>query len=231
MAQDKREIYSDIRVRTTAALCKMGDIVAMADMAYVFRDRCTEPLRKRLEAYERNPDKENEDLLAAFLNENRQEMRTAQAYMMWLVRAALYGNEKAKNLIDCCPYYKQKSYIPDKLLEGDEKARMDFWDSDSLWEIGLVDMPRGCTDCRLWYDRRRGCFVVMYVEDYIPADEYGFGAEWDYDYIYLDEFFYRLPIKKEQDIQEQLMILEKEREAFWKHPRHDAPRRKYRWRI
>lgn len=221
----------DFRMEKAAALSKMGDIVAMEELAYFFRNHCSEPLRRLLEAYEQQPDQERADAVEEFMKRAGKEGMMAQAYMMWLVRAALYGNEKAGELVDRCPYYKEKSYMPYKLLAGGEEEVIKFWDSDSLWEIGLLDMERGCTDCSFRYVRKSGCFVLTYVADYEPPDEDGFGAEWEYGHIYFDEFFCRIPVGKEEDIPEQMRILEKEREAFWNAPLHDAPNRKYRRRV
>lgn len=229
--QDVKKTRMDFGYEKLAALCKMGDIVAMADMAYFFRGRCSESLQRLLEAYERQPDQENADAVEVFLARAEKDRIMAQAYMMWLVKASLYGNERAGKLVDKCPYYKKKAYIPGGILAGDGKERVELWSSDSLCEIGLVDMERGCTDCSLYYDRKRNCFVLMYVSDYEPPDEDGFGAEWEYENIYFDEFFCRIPVTRQEDIPNQLLVLEKEREAFWKNPRHDAPNRKYRWRI
>lgn len=222
---------ADFRMEKAAALCKMGDITAMADMADFFKNRCIDPLRRLLEAYEQQPDQNRADAVEEFMKGAEKEKAPAQAYMMWLVRAALYGNEKAGELVDRCPYYKTRSYIPYNLLTGDGEESIELWDSDSLWKIGLLDMERGCTDCSFCYVRRKGCFVLTYVADYEPPDEDGFGAEWDYEKIYFDEFFCRVPVRNEEDIPGQLRILEREREAFWRDPLHDAPNRKYRRRV
>lgn len=229
--QDVEKTRTDFGYEKLAALCKMGDIVAMEEMAYFFRNRCSDPMRKLLEAYERKPDQENADAVEAFGARAEKDRIMAQAYMMWLVKASLYGNEAAGELVEKCPYYKKKSYIPNKLLSGSRENGMQFWSSDSLWEIGLVDMERGCTDCSFYFDRESKCFILTYVSDYEPPDEDGFGAEWEYENIYFDEFFCRVPVTRQEDIPKQILVLEKEREAFWKNPRHNAPNRKYRWRI
>ncbi len=229
--RDVEKTCADFGFERMAALCKMGDIAAMADMAYFFRNRCSESLQRLLEVYERQPVQENVDAIEAFAAKAEKDGIVARAYMMWLVKASLYGNESAGKLIDKCPYYKKKAYIPGEVLAGDGKESVKFWSSDSLWEIGLTDTKRNCTDCSFYYDKKKNCFVLMYVSDYEPPDEDGFGAEWEYENIYFDEFFCRVPATGQEDIPKQLLVLEKEREAFWKNPRHDAPNRKYRWRI
>lgn len=221
----------DARLTELAELCKMGDMIAMTDMAYLFRERCTESLRGLFDTYELKPVKENEDLINAYLKEHSDEVRLAEAYMMWLVRAALYGNEEAALQIGRCPYYKQKSYIPYTMLSGEGDSFIKFWDSDSLWEMGLIDMERGCTDCSLSINRRGGYFDFCYVAEYEPPDEYGFGAEWDYENIYYNEFFCRIPANSKEDISRQLLVLDAERETYWKNPAHDAANRKYRRRL
>ena len=220
--------YEDSRFAQMAELCKMGDIIAMIDMAHFFKDRCTEPLRNLLDAYESEPAGENEIRLMEYL---RYGGGPARAYMMWLVRAALYGNEEAQLLIDRCPYYKKKAFIPYNMLTGEGYPFIKFWGSDTLWEMGLVDMKRGYTDCSLRFDAKRGYFVFEYVSDYDPPDETGFGAEWDYENVYYNEFFCHIPTKSIDEIPKHLLILEKDREAYWQDAAHDAPGRKYRRKL
>lgn len=223
--------YEESRLTELAQLCKMGDIIAMIDMAYYFRDRCSEPLRQLLDAYELRPVKENEFRLIAYLGEHPQDENTAEVYMMWLVRAALYGNEEAQMQIDRCPAYKWKAYIPYRMLTGEGSSFIKFWSSASLWKMGLIDMERGRTDCSLLFNMKRGYFVFEYVSDYEPPDEDGFGAEWEYEDIYYDEFFCRIPTKSKEEISQQQLILEKARDVYWQDPAHDALNRRYRRRC
>lgn len=225
-----KEVYDDYKVTELANLCKMGDIAAMSDMAYHFKDCCTESLRSLLDAYELEPDVEREILLKEYLRKHGHEEKPAQVYMMWLVRAALYGNEEAQRLIDRCPYYKQKAFIPYDMLTG-EGDFIQFWDSDSLWKMGLIDMQRGCTDCSLSYEVKDGYFVFSYVADYEPPDEDGFGAEWDYEHIYYDEFFCRIFVNSREDVKRQMQVLESGRENYWMDSAHDAENRKYRKKL
>lgn len=67
-----------------------------------------------------------------------------------------------------------------------------FWDSDTLHDIGFIDVSEGYTDYRLLYDSDKKIFNLFYVSDYEPTDEDGVGAEYDYGIIYFDEFLRRL---------------------------------------
>lgn len=223
-------IYDNPKLKELAYLCKMGDITAMLEMAYFFRDCCEKPLRELLDAYEQNPVQQNEDMVDQYLTKSNSEVvRTVKAYVMWLVRAALYGNGRAGMLLERCPYYKKRSYIPYAVLIGD--GYESIWDSDSLWETGMIDMVRGCTDCRLELYREKGYFELWYVDHYYPPDDDGFGAEYEYASAYYNEFFCRIPVKEEKEISRQMMLLEKEREAYWNKPEHNASERRYKRRL
>lgn len=68
-----------------------------------------------------------------------------------------------------------------------------FWNSGELYDMGFIDVPREYTDCTLRYDADKKIFMLLYVSDYEPPDEDGFGAEYDIDRICFDEFFRILP--------------------------------------
>lgn len=184
-------IYENPKIKKLANCCKEGDAKAMLDMAYFFKDRCEKPMRELLDAYELNSVSQNEELVDKYLKEHYGEgVRMAEVYMMWVVRAARSGNEQARTLLVNCPCYRKHSYIPYAVFTGDDD--MAIWASDSLWEIGFIDMVRGCTDCRLIPHREKGCFELLYVSYYDPPDDTGFGAEYEYESVYYNEFFRKL---------------------------------------
>lgn len=185
----QENIYADDAIVQIAERCKKGDVSAMRQMAAFFRNRCTSPLIALLDRYEADPIQENEILIRNYLRENCHEEEAVKGYMMWLVRAALYGNAQASEQLEHWPFYKQFAYIPYDMMTGEGRPYIMFWDSSFLREIGFIDIPSGYEECRLTYIAKERYFVLCYVSDYEPPDEYGFGAEWEYDYIYFDEFF------------------------------------------
>lgn len=72
---------------------------------------------------------------------------------------------------------------------------INFWSSSSLYEIGFIDVPVDYEECKLSYNIDERYYDLRYVSFYSPPDEYGFGSEWEYDNVYFDEFFRRLPAK------------------------------------
>ena len=50
---------------------------------------------------------------------------------------------------------------------------MALWGSNTLREIGLVDILQDKIDCRLRFDKRTGCIIFSYMSDYEPPDEAG----------------------------------------------------------
>lgn len=190
-------IYEDPSIVKLAEQCKNGDVVAMKGMSAFFRSRCKPSLAELLDQYEANPNGENEQAVQKYLNRNFHEMNIAKAYMMWMVRAALYGDEAAANQIERWPFYKWYAFIPYKMMIGKDRSWMNIWASNFLYQVGLIDFPSHYEDCGIEYDPQRKCYIFSYVSNYIPPDEEGFGAEWEYTDIYFDEFFRRLPGKPE----------------------------------
>lgn len=224
-------IYKNPEVVYLAKLCKMGDMAAMMDMAEFFRNRCTEPLLKLLEQYETEPAWQTETLIEEYFKYHSHEEKTAMGYMMWLSRAALYGNSKADDLLEHLPYYKKKPYVSYDMMTGKSIRPKKIWASAFLWKAGIMDMVPDYEDCRIFFHREKGYFVFSYVNSYIPPDEYGFGAEWDEARIYFDEFFCRLAVKSTNEIPDELRRLEQVREEYWRKSGQNALDRKYCRRI
>lgn len=178
-------------VQRLAEACKTGDATAMYKMAFVMLSYCKPEEIELLKRYEAEPSQEHAEKIST--RKNLSQM--PEAYMMWLVRAALYGSTAAAELLEKCPIYKRLAYIPYDMITQKNNQSITFWDSTTLYEIGLTDVPKGCTDCRLHYDTEKRIYDLCYVSYYEPPDEDGFGAEWDYDDIYFNEFFCRLPKK------------------------------------
>lgn len=185
--QTEKGIYEDPMAVQLAEACKCGDVSAMRKMAELVYRHCEAQMKKLLEQYEADPTPKH----AESVQKNRALM--GEAYMMWLIRAALYGDAEVGEKLDKCPIYKELAFIPYGMMSGEKDPRISFWNSDTLHDIGFIDVPEGCTDCRLLYDADKKIFNLFYTSDYEPADEDGFGAEYDYGDIYFDEFFRRLP--------------------------------------
>lgn len=198
MMRNLTDFMKDLSVRVNertvqrlAENCKTGDAAAMYKMAYMMLSRCSPEEIKLLELYETEPSQEHEENIC--VRKNLSLM--AKAYMMWLIRAALYGSADAAELLEKCPLYKKLAYIPYDMITGKNKHHICLWNSTVLYEIGFIDVPQGYEESRLFYDAEKRIYDLHYLSDYEPPDEYGFGAEWEYDDIYFDEFFRRLPEK------------------------------------
>lgn len=174
-----------------AKACRSGDAAAMYKMAYILRSRCKPEEIELLKRYEAEPSQEHAKKICTRKNLSLM----AKAYMMWLVRAALYGSSAAAKLLEQCPIYKDLAYIPYDMITKKDMEYITLWNSSTLYEIGFIDVPKECTDCQLYYDPDKKIYDLHYVSYYDEPDEDGFGAEWEYDDIYFDEFFCRLPAK------------------------------------
>lgn len=190
-----KSIYLETMAVRLAVRCKKGNVSAMRAMAENFRSRCTPPLAALLDCYEADPVPENEEKIRDYLKNYFQEESAAKAYMMWLVRATLYGDKEVAGQLERWPFYKKFAYIPYDMMIGNGNFHIKFWSSNKLREIGFIDVPRNRKECSLSYDINGKYFSLCYVSSYEPPDETGFGAEWEYSDIYFDEFFRRLPKK------------------------------------
>ena len=113
---------------------------------------------------------------------------------MWLVRAVLYGNEEAREILQKNPerasdtIFSFKNFVP-----GERKLWFHGrYDGATLREVGFDDLPglnesyivAGLSDERV--------MVIGIKTGYDDPDEDGFGAEIYYDYYVYDEFFHRI---------------------------------------
>ena len=216
-----------------AGQCAMGDTESMMELAEWFRSGFEPGLEAVISAYEENPDEINCEKLKKYINNLSNGSLSIDAYTFWIGRAALYGNEKAGEMIKRYAYYDTRSYsfMPRKLFSPGNRGFTDYWFSDTLFQFGLVEIPRGETDCRLCTIKENGCFNFYYVSWYCPADEDGFGREMEYTDIYYDEFFKRIPARDEEEIQSGLLKIKEERERYWQVSENNAQMRKYKKSI
>ena len=215
-----RKDYIDL-----AELCKLGDIVAMYDMAQFFYNLCNEEEQELIKNYEMNPCDTTENKLREAMNYSKKdkfepENNRLGYYMMWLVRAAMYGNEKAIELTEKCSCYKRKASIPYDFNFG-KWSTMDFSISNFLSDGGFSDVPPAEHDCTL--ERYGKTYELTYLSYYDSADSDGYGSESEYDKVYYDEFFMKLNSGHEKEN-------EKIREEYWKN-QTDCDERKYKSRL
>lgn len=219
--QGKRAIW-------LAEHCKMGDVEAMKKMSSLFRSRCSRSLAGLLDQYEADPVEENAAAIRRYINEHFHEENTARAYMMWLVRAALYGDAEAEQKLESWTYYKKDAFLPYDMLSGRDRSYKRVWASTFLSDVGFIDVPAHHEDCCIRYDKERRYFELMYVRDYEPPDEDGFGAEWEYDSYYFDEYFCRLFVDNESGLPEAIEEMDRKRLQYWANSRRRVFRRKKR---
>jgi len=220
---------------------RMGDIEAMYEMALWHRRKCVDEELAVLLDYEKRPDDESaQKTIRALWCHN------IHNYAVWLVRSALYGHQRAEEILAQYSLYREVALISARLMDPYERERNpkrwdDFWRGVGGWQLhkaGFTDIPDDDSYCSLWFLNKDGFYVFSYLADYIPADEYGFGQEDYYEDLYLDEFFNLLPNLRQKGgelpapevIKEELDKMDAKREKYWRLPEHDI-RRKYRKRM
>ena len=113
---------------------------------------------------------------------------------MWLVRAVIYGNEEAREILRKNPNRVSNTIF---LFENFVPGGREMWfhghyDGATLREVGFDDLPdlngsyivAGLSDERV--------MVIGIETGYDDPDEDGFGGEIYYDYYVYDEFFHRI---------------------------------------
>lgn len=141
-----------------------------------------------------------------------------------MLRASMYGNKTAGNILSKCGFYKEEAYLTDK----DYVEMCDIWSSNRLYDGGFCDVIRGEEDCRLIPRKNMRVFEFMYCSYYCPPDSDGFGSEKEFSSQYYDEFFMKLDIKSEapEEILAALRRNEEIRKSYWNTQKY-SDKRKY----
>lgn len=106
---------------------------------------------------------------------------------MWLIRAGLYGNEKAKCVLEAHPEYHKESCLSMEFFQpGHNRTGSADW--KLLHRMGLFEFPEG-DSYTLHSMNSDGLYVAECYAGYEGADDDGFGMEEEYNYYYFDEFF------------------------------------------
>lgn len=227
--------------------CKMGDLAAMEAMAFHHLERCPPETRTLLAAYESQPNEETRRVLHRHLSENREGRLPAEAHMMWLLRAARFGSERAAEQAGRLAYFTDYGArehanfyqafpweLPIRSLLGRWGRRQErmAW-GGQLRDIGFPDIPAvgpgGEFSITFWPSP--GVYRASWLDDYIPRDESGFGEESDYAFLWLDEFFCPMAARRPEDMPAELDRLDQLREAYWRDPARRAGEQKYRRRL
>ena len=182
-----------------APMCQMGSTSAMRNMARLFLKQCTPPLKMALAQYEDDPTISNETAIKNLLKQEGPE-NSASLYMMWLIRAAFYGDKELAQKIENWPFYKTEAYLPYAMLTGEKKIHLNISHGNCLRKAGFIGIPHRLDKGGLTFDSERGVYTIVYLKGFIPWDEDGFGAEWDYGELYFDAFFRRIRVKSEDQI-------------------------------
>lgn len=222
------ESHNNVSLRKLllGAKCKMGDVEAMYEMAKFWFDSISEEEQTIIVNYELNPSQNTLDALREYIGiYGHHEFKY---YAMWLIRAAVYGHPTAKAVLNRCPYYKEAAYIPYKYYT-EPKTSKSFWVSNLLYKAGINEIIREQLDCWLVFYKDYGYFKFRYSSYYEPPDEDGFGSETEYESVFYDEFFRKIPVDCNASQEEVLLGLKKldsERDEYWSNNSH-AKNRKY----
>ena len=124
----------------------------------------------------------------------RQKKPNDKAAVMWLLRAAVYGNtvaqERVCDEIKQNRYFLEESLIPyENFIPGKHPNRHSgYYSGDELNAAGLLIFQQNEYYMIAGLDKNRA-ILIWKKTGYDSADEDGFGAETYYDMFYVDEFF------------------------------------------
>lgn len=115
----------------------------------------------------------------------------------WLVRAVLYGNEEAREILRLNRERASNTIIPiENFIPGERKLWFSgSYSVETLKGIGFDDLPDLHKVYMLAGLSNERVIVLGMETGYEPPDEDGFGAETYYDYYVYDEFFNRVSKK------------------------------------
>lgn len=230
-----------------AQRCKMGDLAAMEALAEHYLELCGPETRALLTAYEVQPTQENRQALHRHLSESREGRLPAEAHMMWLLRAARFGSEHAIEQIGRLPYFTDYGAqehtnfhqtfpweLPIRSLLGrwGRNTERMAW-GEKLRDTGFPDLPaaKPGDGFSITFWPSPGAYHISWLADYIPRDESGFGEESDYAFLWMDEFFCPMAVRRPEDMPAELDQLDKLREEYWRDPARRAGEQKYRRRL
>lgn len=207
--------------------CAMGDLESMFWMFQEFRRRLTDTYKALEKKYITNTTDENRELLNSYFENHSEEHLYFQAANMWLNRAALYGSEKAKVLLEKNPIYQSEAYFNNSFQTPGNGLRKGV-DGAAMKKMGFLDFDKNIIYDLDSLDSNRVYVGSCYVS-YDGPDESGFGMEDEDDYYYFDEFFRLLFILRRrstrdirnaqdqiaQECKEKIKEQQKKRECFW----------------
>lgn len=177
--------------------CAMGDLKSMMWMYQNFKSMLGRDYEKLETKYVNDTSKENEAELVNYFKMHENEALYFLGANMWLNRAALYGEEEAKELLEKYPFFRKNSY-PDILFQVPGKNRSENLNGAVMRELGFPDF-----DKNLSYTVKslndHGFYMGECYVSYDGPDETGFGMEDYYDYYFFDEFFSLLLILRDKD--------------------------------
>jgi len=113
---------------------------------------------------------------------------------MWLVRAVIYGNAEAREILRNNPKRASNTVFPiGNFIPGERKLWFNgCYDAATLKEAGFDDLPNSNESCIVAGLSDERVMVVGIETGYDAPDEDGFGMEIYYDYYVYDEFFHRI---------------------------------------
>lgn len=120
---------------------------------------------------------------------------------MWLVRAVLYGNEEAREILRRNRLRASNTLIPiENFIPGKRKVWFNgYYSAEELVEVGFDNLPTMRGSYVLAGLSKERVMILGLETGYESPDEDGFGAETYYDYYTYDEFFQRISDKVSDD--------------------------------
>ncbi len=112
---------------------------------------------------------------------------------MWLVRAVLYGNEEAREILRLDPGRASNTFLPLKyLIPGERSEFYSDFNTETVKALGFDSLPYGNDKYKISSLSGERVFYLGRITSYYPPDKDGYGEETDYIYYIYDEFFHRI---------------------------------------
>lgn len=166
-----------------------GDIHAMFLLGKWFRDRLSDTYLKLEAEWEETPD-EIQKKFSDYTTKNKDDALNASAGTMWLIRAAVYGNAQAAELVSKHEHWNRISLLPETFFYPGTKLQLRI-SGEKLRHAGLLDFTENQSYNMESMDEN-GVFRAKTDAGYDGPDADGYGMEEFYNFYHFDEFFHNI---------------------------------------
>ncbi len=147
---------------------------------------------------------------------------------MWLIRAVIYGNTEAREILRRERQRGFRSFLPmGYFIPGGRRESYGNFDTSTIKKAGFDGLPERKDVYKVYALSEARVFILGVRTSYYAPDAYGFGEEEEYSYYVFDEFFHRVSEKRFGE----LWAATKEEERYFEKMKNQLPKLRIDWLI